>query len=407
MKQHLLLFALSIFLTLSTVAQFKLVDSCVQFNVNLKISNPYSDTISYLYFDCEKNQGYRERVVLKNGKFRLSGTVNRAAEIIFICKPSALFEDSSYYRLIVESGTINVELTMSDSNIVKDRVTGSPAQLEKRNWEIQNRIFLQFDENNLRSYSSFLRSDEQRNAADGEKTIQNFQSRLSLLRELRAAIALEYIKNNNDSYFSVAILRLYVRLYSVDTVMHYFESLSPRVQQSTFGKYILNDAFARSDNWQHFSNFLDSTTYKKIKSIRSLYDISLPSLVGDTVSLAKYKGKIILIDFWASWCGPCIKSIPAINRLMEEVKDLPIVILPVSVDVNELSWRKAVKENNYNGIHLLDKHSLLAAYYKVLGYPTYVIIGPDGKLLDGNAVKPNDGETLKKRLLEVTNQTKK
>ncbi|NCU05838.1 MAG: AhpC/TSA family protein [Chitinophagaceae bacterium] len=390
-------------IVLKSSAQFRFVDSCVQFTVNLKINNPYSDTISYLYFDCEKNQGYRERVILQNGMFKLSGTVNRAAEIIFICKPSALFDDSSYYRLIVEAGTIEVELTMTDSNIVNDRVAGSPAQLEQRNWQNQNRILLQFDEKNLRAYSNFLRNDVQHNTVEGEKVKQNFESRLNLLREVRAAVALDFIKLNPDSYFSSNILSRYARLYSPDTVMYYFHSLTLRVQQSAFGNRILNDVFARSDNWQLFSNYLDSTTYKKVKNIRSLYDISLPSLKGDTVSLSKYKGKIILIDFWASWCGPCVKSIPVVNRLMDEVKDLPIVILPVSVDVNEQNWRNAVKSNKYGGTQLLDRQSLLATYYKVLGYPTYVIIDQNGKLVDGNAAKPNDGETLKKRLLELVN----
>lgn len=112
MQKHHLLVSLLLLVATQSSAQFKFIDSCVQFNVSLKINNPYSDTIYYLYFDCNKNQGFRERVILQNGKFHLSGTVNRSAEIIFICKPNALFEDSSYYTLIVEEGNIDVELTM-------------------------------------------------------------------------------------------------------------------------------------------------------------------------------------------------------------------------------------------------------------------------------------------------------
>lgn len=405
-KQPLLLFFLLLAVTQS-FAQFKFVDSCVQFNVSLKINNPYSDTIYCLYFDCNKNQGFRERVILQNGKFHLSGTVNRSAEIIFICKPNALFEDSSYYTLIVEEGNIDVELTMIDSNIVQDRVTGSLAQTEKRKWEMQNSILLRSDEKYARAYSKFLRSKDPADTAAREKRMQDFQNRLSLLKELRSAIALDYIKAHPHSYFSGAIFKRYGRLYPVDTIMNYFESFSPRVQQSAFGKYILNDAFARSDNWQLFSHYLDSATFKRVKNMRSLYDVSLPALKADTVSLSSYKGKIILIDFWASWCGPCVKSIPAINRLMDEVKDLPIAILPVSVDINEDHWRNAIKKYNYKGTQLLDKQSLLAAYYKVLGYPTYVIIDQDGKLVDGNAAKPTDGESLKRQLIELVKKMKK
>lgn len=290
---------------------------------------------------------------------------------------------------------------------MKDRVTGSIAQMEKRKWQMQNSILLQSDEKHARAYSKFLRSKDPADTAAREKRMQDFQNRLSLLKELRSAIALDYIKANPNSYFSGAIFKRYIRLYTVDTIMQYFKFLSFNVQQSTFGKYILSDALARSDNWQLFSDYLDSATYKKVKDIRSLYDVSLPSLKGDTVSLSKYKGKIILIDFWASWCTPCVRSIPALNRLMVDVKGLPIVILPVSVDVNEPKWRNAIESHKFKTEQLLDKQGLLAAYYKVLGYPTYVIIDHEGKLIDGNAPSPNEGESLKNKLIELADKIKK
>lgn len=405
LKRLLLFVVISIYYNAG--AQFKFVDSCVQFNIHLKINNPYSDTISYLYFDCDKNQGYRQRVVLQNGVFHLSGTVNRSGEIMFICKPAALSEDSSYYRLIVEGGRVDVEVTMADSNIVSDRVTGSEAQIQKRNWERQNRIFLETDERYLKSYSNLLRSKDVNNTIERERLTRDFQSKLDLLVELRLKLAAEYIRANKDSYFSVRLLDKFKRRFPVDTILHYFQLLTPRVQQSSFGKSVLNEALAQSNNWQAFSAFFDSTTYHRVKNIRSIYDISLPSLNGTGVSLSKYKGKIILLDFWASWCPPCIRSIPAINQLQEEIEGQPIVILPVSVDVNEKHWRNAVEKNMFKGLQLLDKESLLAAYFKVLGYPTYVIIDQNGKLVNGNTPSPNDGQSLKTLLIELAGKIKK
>lgn len=374
------------------------MDSCVQFNVNLTINHPYSDSITYLYYDCAKKQGYRQRVALKNGAFKLTGTVNRSDEVIFICNPSSLFEDSSYYRLIVGEGTTSVQLTMKGPAIIADKTTGSKAQSEMRLWKEQHRVVLQKDEKYAGMYRRFLRSSDPADTVDLQKRKLEFQTRLNLLSEVRAAIALDYIRQHPNSYFSGSLLSRYKRLCHADTVMVYFHRLTPGVQQSAFGKQILDDAFARSDNWELFSNYLDSTTYEKVKTIRSVYDLSLPSVKGDTISLSNYKGKIILLDFWASWCGPCITNIPALNRLMDEVKEWPVVVLSVSVDVNENNWRNAIQKYNYKGVQLLDRSSLLAAYYKVLGYPTYILIDQNGKLIEGNAPGPEDGNTLRGKI---------
>lgn len=381
-------------------SQFKFVDSCSQFNLYLKIENPYSDTIAYGYFDCEKNLGIKEKILLVNREVRISGFINRAAEVIIYTNIYAPFEDSSFLRIIIEPGDIKVKLIMDGSNIINEVTEGSVSQNERQKWNTENSILLRLEDKYRKEYSSFLRNSPQMDSSEQKKSQWGYQQKIEVLSELRAAIALEYIKSHVDSYFSGALLFQFKRLYTTDTAMKYFNTLAANVQQSDFGKYLLNDLLKRTGNWDIFSNYIDSMSLKKLKNIKNIYDVSLTALNGKTMSFTKFKNKILLIDFWASWCTPCIANIPAINQLAEEFKKYPVEIISVSMDSNEKTWRSAIKKNDFKGNQLLDKDGLLSAYYKVLGVPKYIIIDQNGNLIDGDAPYPKGGN-LKKKLLEI------
>ena len=167
---------------------------------------------------------------------------------------------------------------------------------------------------------------------------------------------------------------------------------------------ILEDVFKRSNDWAFFSDYMDSSFYLKLENIKSIYDVSLTSLNGETVTLSKYKNKILLFDFWSSGCKPCIASIPSINRLIEDFKNLPVEIISVSMDTKESVWKKTVSSNNYEGVHLLDKDGFLSTYYKVMWVPKYIIIDNTGAIIDADAPSPRDGESLKRKILENANK---
>lgn len=404
MKKLLFLSVLQIVLNTNSISQFKFVDSCSKFNLLLKIKNPYSDTIVYLYKDCEKGVVIKERTVLVNGETRISGYINRSAEAVIYCNIYSQFEDSSFFRLILEPGEITVTLTMTGANIVKQNTTGSISQNERQRWNNDNELLLQMENDYLAEYRQFLKSNIKLDSAAVQKKQWMYQNKLDVLNELKVRLGLAYIKQHPGSYFSGALLFRFKSRYAVDTIMKYFNILSANVQQSDFGKYILEDVFKRSNDWAFFSDYMDSSFYKKLKNIKSIYDISLTSLNGETVTLSNYKNKILLFDFWSSGCKPCIASIPSINRLMEDFKNYPVEIISVSMDTKESVWKNTVSSNNYKGVHLLDKDGFLATYYKVLWAPKYIIIDNTGAIIDADAPSPREGESLKRKILENVNK---
>ena len=124
---------------------------------------------------------------------------------------------------------------------------------------------------------------------------------------------------------------------------------------------------------------------------------SLKDTSGKTVSLQDFKGKIVYMDFWASWCGPCMKEAPYAVKLQQQFKNKDIVFLYVSTDESDEDWIKAIRAKNLgNGIHLLSKSTAenVQDIYDVSGIPSYFLIGRDGKILNGSASRPSDEKTV-------------
>lgn len=126
-------------------------------------------------------------------------------------------------------------------------------------------------------------------------------------------------------------------------------------------------------------------------------DFRFNDINGKPVALSDFKGKVVYIDIWATWCGPCKGEIPYMTKLEEEYKDNPnIVFMSVSIDEqkNEQKWKDMVKEKQMKGIQLFagDKADDIAKPYKVRGIPRFILVGKDGKLVAADAPRPSSEE---------------
>lgn len=113
-------------------------------------------------------------------------------------------------------------------------------------------------------------------------------------------------------------------------------------------------------------------------------DFSLITLEGNKVSLKDLKGKYIFLNFWATWCGPCIYEMPSMEKLYQKLKTKKkFVMLAVSIDKggHELV-KRFVRENKLTFTILLDKDSEIAAAYGVMGIPSTYLIDPQGFIIN-------------------------
>lgn len=103
---------------------------------------------------------------------------------------------------------------------------------------------------------------------------------------------------------------------------------------------------------------------------------------GKTLSPAKYKGKVLVLDFWASWCGPCRQEIPNMKKFYEEFKGKDVEFLSVSIDAKEEAWRKALKEENMAWPQgwVKDAGKEVMELYQFGGIPFILVIDKDGNI---------------------------
>ena len=125
-------------------------------------------------------------------------------------------------------------------------------------------------------------------------------------------------------------------------------------------------------------------------------DWSLSTPGGSSVSLSRLRGKVVVLDFWATWCGPCIKAMPDVQKLHEKYKGKKVAVLGVNTGERDGDPAAFMKDNNYT-YGLLLKGDDVAKAYKVSSIPTFYVIGKDGKIAF-NAVgfSPGTAEKIEK-----------
>lgn len=129
-------------------------------------------------------------------------------------------------------------------------------------------------------------------------------------------------------------------------------------------------------------------------------EIALPGLSGDTIVLSSFKGKYILLDFWASWCRPCRVENPVLVKNYKKYHDKGFEIFQVSLDKTKSAWEKAILSDSLNWIHVSDLKywdSAAARLYNIQGIPANFLLDKNGKIIAKNL----RGDALEAKLSEL------
>ena len=122
-------------------------------------------------------------------------------------------------------------------------------------------------------------------------------------------------------------------------------------------------------------------------------DFSYPDKEGNVFQLTSFQGSMVYVDVWATWCGPCIAQIPALEQLQKDYKEENIVFMSISVDTDKDAWLKMLHEDQLQGVQLwADGWSEITRSYAIFGIPRFLLFDPDGRVISVDAPRPTSGE---------------
>lgn len=110
-------------------------------------------------------------------------------------------------------------------------------------------------------------------------------------------------------------------------------------------------------------------------------DVELVTLTGDYLTSEDMRGKVVLYDFWGTWCAPCVAAVPRLRIMGRRMAKDPFVLVSVSTDTDEATLREFIAKHEMSWPQVWDKQHALARKWQIEGYPTYVLVSHDGEIV--------------------------
>ena len=302
---------------------------------------------------------------VKNGSFEFTGNVSEptGAYIMVIGQRGAI-------PFMLENANITVNAGQAGLT-----VTGSEGQ----------KIYDQFMAINATAQQEAMKLQQEYQAANGDQAkMQAVQEAYAKLMTDAQAKETELIKANPDSYVSTFVIVSGMGQMEYEQLKERYNLLGEKAKASAQGKAIAAQIAK-----------LESTA---IGQIAPNFTITTPE--GESISLYDIKGKVKLIDFWASWCGPCRGENPHVVEIYKEYHPKGLEIFGVSLDNNKEAWVKAIADDGLvwkHGSDLKGWQSAPAQLYSVSGIPHIVLLDENNKIIAKNL----RGDELKQKIAEL------
>ncbi|WP_168796429.1 TlpA disulfide reductase family protein [Flagellimonas onchidii] len=320
----------------------------------------YQNSLNYFVTDT---------IPIKNGRFFAEGEINGAVRArIQGSIESQSMSDPNVFLFFMEP-TKNY-ISLKENNFQDAIVSGSKTQEEYEVLENSvEPLYSKIDE--LKSEMIRLRKqklNEPKNRRLIENTIESIALELEGYREKIKIERLSFLQSHPESYLNPFWLHFYSRGLSMDTLKSLYEKLNPRIKNGLYGIRLRErmELIKKATIGFKAPNFKVEDTY------------------GNRVSLEKFKGKYVLLDFWASWCAPCLENHPILKKLYNQYNKKGLEILGVSIDSDKEVWLQTIQKegsDTWHHINSWDNEKPINELYNIKPIPAYVLIDKRGSIV--------------------------
>ncbi|MBS1738396.1 MAG: AhpC/TSA family protein [Bacteroidetes bacterium] len=364
MKKTLLILALFSLLFTSLIAQ----DS--SYHINGKMHHVENGVLFLNIY--ENGQTYNDSTFIANGTFEFHGHIASP----FFASLTMPSRRDDFFTFYIEPGVINlISRTDSLKNMVaKGSAINEDDQLLKARMKSVN----EWEATNSKMYEAAYKKNE-RKVMDSLDQLDN-----TILNTKRKIVA-DFVKDHPASMRgAMAILQNFAYYAEATDVEPLFNLLEPSIQASAKGQEIKTMI----------------SHYRLVAVGNKAPAISQPTPDSAMFNLSDLKGRYVLIDFWASWCGPCRRENPNVVAAFNQFKDKGFTVLGVSYDTNKDQWKKAIKDDQLNWNQVSDLKGWSNAtsdLYGIKAIPSNVLIDKEGVIIGKNLF----GVDLIKKLQQV------
>ncbi|WP_426791157.1 redoxin domain-containing protein [Sphingobacterium sp. WOUb80] len=372
-----------------------------------EISQPSS---SYLYLSYWDKAGQRQvdSSKIENNKFVFKGKLQEPILAILYSDPNIeRTANPDLLRFYLEPASMTAKLITG--KFADAEIKGSKTQDEWRLLNQKEKVVRNEMVDLDREYA-----EKSKKLRDADRALKEMEAKVAKLTEEQSdfkqnfepfkkrlnQINLDFIVNNPDSYVSSHLMLYMMSRIDLNEVERLYAGLSDRVKKSADGMEVSN----------HIREVKSGSPGSKAHEFRAT-DID-----GKSLALADYRGKYVLLDFWASWCVPCRKSNPHLISIYNKYKDKGFEIIGVADDDNnEKAWRKAVDQDKImiwrhvlNGMKVndgqYDRSRAIANNYGVSSLPTKVLVDPNGMIVGRYSSGSEKDDDLDNKLVEIFGQ---